>query len=342
MQGSKTVRLAIAGLRHPHIETIIDEARQRTDVELVAIAERDPAVRAEYGAKLQVPDFADHNEMFATTAIDVVGIGAINAHRGPIAADALRAGLHVIADKPLCTSLDQLADIESAWRSGDRLLSIAFEKRFYPPTLALGSLVAGRELGRLAIIAASAPHKLTRSRRPNWMFDHNAYGGVINDLAVHDIDLLLHFSGAKSGRLQAFARNTGNTDRPEFQDTAIVTMSTDDGLLATLEVHWLSPEAAPYHGDYRMRLVGTEGTAELLWKDGRLDVATHNRPPWTPPLPERLRPAQDFFDAVLAGGSPNITAEASFAATRIALLAQRSADQGGTPVRWDLTGEATR
>jgi predicted dehydrogenase len=339
VQGSKSIRLAIAGLRHPHIDAIIDEARLRTDVELVAIAEQEPAIRTQYAAKLQVREYADHNEMFARSGADVVGIGAINAHRGRIATDALRAGLHVLADKPLCTTLDQLTEIESAWRTSGRALSIAFEKRFYPATLALEPLLAERELGRLAIVAASAPHKLTRARRPGWMFDRDAYGGIINDLAVHDIDLLLHFSGAKAGHLQASVSNTGNTDRPEFQDAAVVSLRTDDGLLATFEVHWFSPEAAPYHGDYRMRLVGTQGTAELLWKDNRLDVATHARPPWTPPLPDRLRPAQDFFDAVLAGKSPRITAEASFAATRLALLAQQSAE-AGTPIRWDLTADS--
>lgn len=336
MKRQRTVRLAVAGLRHPHIETILDEARLRPDVELVAIAEVDPDIRAEQAARLGVPAHADHRELLDRGDVDVVGIGAVNADRGRIAADALRRGVHVIADKPLCTTMAALAEVEAAWTAGDAVLSIAFEKRFYPPTLAFDRLFADGTIGRLAVVAASAPHKLKRASRPAWMFDHAAYGGVVNDLAVHDLDLLLHYSGAKSGSLQAFARNVGNTDRPDFQDTAVVALQTDDDLLATTEVHWLSPEAADYHGDYRMRLVGTEGTAELLWKDDLLTVATHTRPPWTEPLPPRQRPAEDFFDALLAGRPPRVSAEASFAATRLALLAQDSADRGGATVRWNL------
>src|SRR5262249_44021196 len=106
---TKRIRLGIAGLRHRHIETIIDEARRRPDVELTAIAEPDETVRREYESTLDVPAFADHREMYAAGNLDAVGVGAVNADRGGIVVDALVAGLHVIADKPLCTTLGDLA-----------------------------------------------------------------------------------------------------------------------------------------------------------------------------------------------------------------------------------------
>jgi len=332
-----SLSLAVAGLRHPHIETIIDEARLRPDVALAAVAEPEPEIRARYAARLGVPGYADHREMLDAVHVDVLGVGAVYGERGGIVSDALLAGVHVLADKPLCTTLADLDAIERAWRDSDRHLSVAFEKRFYPPTIAAGRLVAEGELGQLVMISASAPHKLTRQRRPEWMFDRARYGGIINDLAVHDIDLLLHFSGATSGTLRAFTGNRANPDRPGFEDYGLVTLCSDDGVLASAEVNWLSPEAASYHGDYRMRLVGTDGTAELLWKDDVLAVATHSRPPWREPLPGRLRPAQDFFDALAGGRPPAVTARDALAATRIALLAQRSAGEHRA-MPWDASG----
>ena len=322
------IALAIAGLRHPHIETIIDEARLRQDVKLIAIADSDPDIRAGYAASLGVPAYPSHREMLQAEQADVVGVGAEYGARGAIVRDALAAGVHVLADKPLCTTLADLEAIEAAWRASGRHLSVAFEKRFYPPTLAADRLVAEGELGDLVTIAASAPHKLTRARRPDWMFDRDQYGGILNDLAVHDIDLLLHFTGATRGWLRGFAGNRANADRPGFEDYGLITFRTDDGVLATLEVNWLSPEAASYHGDYRMRLTGTLGTAELCWKDDAASVATHRRSPRLEPLPRRLRPAEDFFDALTDGRPPAVTAQDALAATRIALLAQRSADTG--------------
>ena len=187
------------------------------------------------------------------------------------------------------------------------------------------------------MISSSAPHKLTRERRPDWMFDRNLYGGIINDLAVHDIDLLLHFSDARCGKLWAFAGNRANADRPDFEDHALVALRADDGVLASIEVSWLSPEAASYHGDYRMRLVGTKGTAELRWKDDILAVATHSRPPRLERLPEGLRPAEEFFDALTGNRRPEVTAEDALAATRIALLAQRSAAERQS-MSWNIPG----
>jgi predicted dehydrogenase len=335
------MRLVIAGLRHPHIETIIDEARLRPDVTLVAVAEPDEAIRAQAHERLGVPLFADHRQLLAQVEADVLGIGAINADRAEIAIDALHAGLHVIADKPLCTSLEQLDRLETAYAQADSHLSVALEKRFYPVTLAAERVLADGELGEVAVVTASAPHKLTRARRPAWMFDRSRYGGILNDLAVHDLDLFLHVTGALGGQVTAFTGNKANPDRPDFDDYGLAVLRTDDGTLGSFEVTWLSPEAADYHGDYRLRLTGTEGTADLRWREGVLTVATHHRPPREVELPAGLRPAQNFFDALVGGTEPAVTAAASFAATRLALLAERSATFDA-PQRWDVAATSGR
>lgn len=98
-----------------------------------------------------------------------------------------------------------------------------------------------------------------------------------------------------------------------------------------MEANWLSPQAADVHGHYRMRLTGSEGTAELDWAYNTLGVATHDRAPWQEPLGEPRRPAAYFFDALAAGVEPEVGTAASLLATRVALLAQRSADSGGLP-----------
>lgn len=334
------MRLVIAGLRHPHIETIIEEAQQRADVRLVAIAEPDEGIRARARQRLGVPAFADHARMLADIGADVVGIGAINADRADIAIDCLRAGLHVLCDKPLCTSIEALDRLEATYADASTHLSLALEKRFYPVTLAAEQVLASGELGTLTVLAASAPHKLTRAHRPDWMFVRERYGGIVNDLAVHDIDLALQFTGADRGDVCGFTGNAGNHDRPDFDDHGLVVLRTDTGVLATLEVNWLSPEAADYHGDYLLRLTGTEGTADLSWRAGRLSVATHRRAPRDVELPAGLRPAQDFFDALATGRAPVVTAAASFAATRVALLAEKSAALART-LRWQTGHAAT-
>ena len=323
------IRFGLAGLRHPHLEYLLKEIEGRPeDVRIVALAEDDPAIREEFGNRLGVTAYEDYREMLAEEQLDAVGVVAVNGERGRVVADCLTTGHHVIADKPLCTTLDDLNRVESAWRRSGRRLSLLLDKRFYPPTLAVREILAKGELGDLALAWASGPHRLRRATRPDWMFRAQSYGGILNDLCIHDIDLLLWFTGARSGSVQGIAGNRGNPDLSEFQDYGQVMLRTANGLLATIEAHWFSPEAAPYHGDYRIVLTGTEGTAELRFAHNELLVATNTRAPEIRDLPPTGSVVGDFFNAILTGEIPSVRTEELLTATRVALLAQTSVNSG--------------
>ena len=321
------IQFGLAGLRHSHVDYILQEIERRPDnVRLVAIAEDDPALREEYGRRLGVSAYADYRELLARERLDAVGVVAVPGVRGRVVADCLASGLHVIADKPLCTTLPDLDLVEAAWRQSGRLLSVLLDKRFYAPTLALREILVAGELGDLALAWASGPHRLRRATRPAWMFRHATYGGILNDLCIHDIDLLLWFTGARAGKVQGLAGNRAHPELPEFQDHGQVLLRTDTGLLATIEAHWFSPEAAPYHGDYRMVLTGAEGTAELRWAHNELHLATNRRPPERVALPQSGSVAADFFDAVVSGREGIVMTSEILTATRVALLAQTTAN----------------
>jgi predicted dehydrogenase len=332
-----TIKLGVAGVGHPHINTIIAEAESRPDVKLMGIAERDPGLRTAYAERHEVKAVAAHDELLDACALDVVAVGDVFGHRGTVVADALRAGVHVLSDKPLCTTRDDLDAVHQAWRGSGRHLSVAFEKRFSAPTIAAMEVIASNELGDIALITATGPHKLLRDQRPDWMFRASTYGGVLNDLIVHDIDLMLRFTEARRGEVTGYVGNYGNPDVPEFEDAGLAVVHIDDGPVASLDAHWFNPNAAPYHGDYKMRIVGTEGTADLLWKDDRLIAGTHRRAPADVSLPPRRRPAEDFFDALAHGTEPQVTAADALAATSIALAAQESAHGGRRPMTWDVS-----
>lgn len=326
-----TIRLGIAGVRHPHIGSLFESIQRHSDiVTLVALAEDDAPLRAQYVSQCNAATryYTDYHEMLAVEALDVVAVAAINDARGAIVCASLDAGAHVLTDKPLCTTLDDLNAIEAAWRRGDRHLGMMFEKRFWAPTEALSALLQSGELGNLALAWASGPHRLRRATRPAWMFDPARYGGILNDLAIHDIDLLLWLSGARAGQVQGFTGNLANRDVPEFANYGQVHLRTMDGLLATIEVHWLSPEAAPYHGDYRLVLTGTEGTAEARWTDNELRVTTHRAAPRLVPLSPPQSVVDDFLLAISRGAAPAIRTPEVLTATRVALLAQSTANSG--------------
>jgi predicted dehydrogenase len=319
--------MAVAGLRHPHVETMLAEAG-RPDVGLVAISDTDDAVRAQRAAQLGVPGLASHHELLELCP-DVLAVAAVNSDRAEIIVDGLAAGCHVIADKPMCTTLADLEAIATAARSSTGSLTLLLEKRWYPETQACLAIVRQGDLGDVVAIEACGPHRLRPSTRPGWMFDPLRYGGLVNDLAVHDLDLARVFGrvtgSVATGRVTAVAR-ASRSEPTRFADHASVLVEFDGGPLVQASVDWLSPDAAPYHGDYRMRLTGTLGTADLKWRERRLTVATDARPPRDVALRPPARAAEAVFDALLKGEPLEPDLDDSLEATRLALLAQQAAD----------------
>jgi predicted dehydrogenase len=320
-------------MAHQHVLYLFNELPHRPDVRLVAASEPDPAFRATYADRtVGVPVYHDHRELLGAHDVDVVAVAGVYSRRAEVVIDALNMGAAVIADKPLCTSLDQLTLIEQAARETGGLVSVMFEKRGYPVTVAARRLITDGALGDLTLLASTGPHKLRHHERPAWFFGEQ-YGGILGDLAVHDVDMVLTLTGATEGIVTGSTGKRAYPQHPTFSDHGAMLLTTATAL-ATIDAHWLSPEAAESNGRYQMRVVGTRGTAELRWTEGVLEVATHGRSTWHEPLPQGRRPAEDFFTALLGGEQPEVGTAQSLAATRVALLAQRSADRGGVIEHW--------
>lgn len=331
------MKVAILGAAHQHVDYALAEVEHREELELVAVAEADETLRRRFLPGIEVPSYRSAQELLAEYDVDVALVAGIYSQRADATVAALRAGAHVLADKPLCTSLEQLAQVRAAAEQARRHVSIVFEKRFHPATLALRQLLAEGVLGKIAMIASTGPHKLNQAARPGWFLDRATYGGIAGDLPIHDIDLVLDLVAEQEGRaaalqgsVSAFVGNARASDHPDFDDHVSLLLHAG-GVPATIEANWLGPEAADVHGHYRMRITGSEGTAEVDWAYHRLTVTTHDRERREVPLGPAQRPAQYFFDALLVGDEPEVTTAASLQATEIALKAQQSALDAGAP-----------
>ena len=332
------MKVAILGAAHQHVDYALTEVGQRDELELVAASEPDPQLRERFLAGISAPLYDTPHQLLDVHDVDVALIAGVYSERAEAAIAALRAGAHVLADKPLCTSLEQLESIREAVEESGRHVSIVFEKRFYPATLALRRLLAAGVLGSIAMVASTGPHKLVQPTRPAWFLDPATYGGIAGDLPIHDIDLVLDLVGEQQGAIpcgtvSAHIGNARADDHPGFDDHVALLLRAGE-VPATIEANWLGPEAADVHGHYRMRVTGTLGTAEIDWAYHRLTVTTHDREIWDEPLGPARRPAQYFFDALSAGEQPEITTAASLLATEVALKAQLSAEHGGAPQRF--------
>jgi predicted dehydrogenase len=330
---SQTIDIAIIGAAHPHVEYVLSEIANRTDVRVVAVADRDAARRAELERRTMAPGYADPSALLNAHQVQAAAVFTEFGLRAPIVVELLRRGIFAIADKPMAVTMEQLGLIEEALAGRD-LLTLLLEKRFYPVTLALRSIIDSGELGDVVSITATGPHKLIPSRRPAWMFEPSTYGGILADLTVHDIDLALWLTGYTSGTVSGWVSPIPAAGTTNFPALGRAILACDDGPQCAIEVDWIQPEASPRHGDYAMRISGTKGRADVLFAENRLLVETETRSRREVDLPPGASPAGFAFDHLVRGETLQIPTMDALRATRIAILAQESAANGGQPMRW--------
>ena len=176
----------------------------------------------------------------------------------------MNAGKDVMLDKPGCTTLEQLKEIENTAKKTGKIFSIDFSERFEVPSVqAAYDLIQAGEIGDVVQTIGMGPHRLNIHTRPDWFFDYDQYGGILCDIASHQIDQFLFFTGSKN--VEIINSSTGNFSNPEhnkFEDFGEILIHGDKGR-GYIRVDWYTPDALPNWGDGRLTILGTKGYIEL-------------------------------------------------------------------------------
>lgn len=145
-----------------------------------------------------------------------------------------------------------------------RILSVCFSERFVVRACeAAARLVAAGAIGRVIQTTGLGPHRLNRAIRPPWFFRPAAFGGILTDIASHQIDQFLAFTGRPTARiLLAHAANRALPEVPGFQDYGEIVLAAGEAR-GFIRVDWFTPDGLPTWGDGRLFLLGTEGTIEV-------------------------------------------------------------------------------
>lgn len=336
-RSSKPWRIAFAGFRHGHIMSLYDLAQREPRMQLVAACEPDAAaadaIRRQGKVQLTHPDL---KAMLAGAQCDIIAIGDYFAARGGIAIAALQAGKHVIADKPLCTSLDELRQIEKLSR--DRKLSVGcmLDMRGSAAVRTLRRLILAGEIGDVHTIVVTGQHPLLPGSRPAWYFEPGKHGGTINDIAIHAMDALPWITGRRIVRTCA-ARvwNARAPEHPHFKDAAQFMLQLDNGGGILGDVSYLAPDGCGYSAPQYWRLTchGTGGVAEIAGDSRPLILATHADKSFReitldPPRPNVA--IYDFLDEIegASGSDSPLTTPVVLQSSRQALEVQKVADAG--------------
>ena len=237
-------RFAAIGLDHRHIYHQVGELIA-AGAECAGYCPLTSDQRVLDGFRERFPDLVavDRERLFDDPSIDIIVSAAIPRDRAAIAVRAMRAGKDVMVDKPGATTLAQVAEIEAVARETGRIFSICFSERFVVRACeAAARLVAEGAIGRVVQTVGLGPHRLNRAIRPGWFFERDAYGGILVDIASHQIDQFLFFTGAGEARIVASATaNNALPDVPEFEDFGEILLE-GGGASGFIRVDWYTPD----------------------------------------------------------------------------------------------------
>ena len=259
------LRFAAIGLDHRHIyhqvgrllEIGAECAGYWTEGEpapLRGFVERFPALR-------RVDDPA---RLLEDPSIRLIVSAGVPDQRADLAVRAMRHGKDVMVDKPGVVSPAQLAEVKRVQAQTQRIWSVDFSERFEVRAMTRAAdLIAAGAIGDVVHLAGFGPHRINRALRPGWFFEPARYGGILCDLASHQIDQLLYLAGAADAEVVTSAvANRANPEHPEFEDYGEVLLRTER-VTGFFRVDWYTPDGLATWGDGRLTVLGTEGFIEV-------------------------------------------------------------------------------
>ena len=211
-----------------------------------------------------LPRVGEPRRLFDDPGIHLIVSAAIPDERAGIAVRAMRQGKDVMVDKPGVTTLGQLAEVERVRAETGRIWSVDFSERFEVRAMTRAAeLVEAGAIGEVVHLTGFGPHRLNRPLRPPWFFDRGRTGGILCDLASHQIDQFLYLTGAPDAEVAASAvANRANPQDPELEDYGEVLLRTQ-GATGFFRVDWYTPDGLPTWGDGRLTVLGTNGYIEI-------------------------------------------------------------------------------
>ena len=237
------LKILFNGFRHSHIYALYQNVLQCADFEIAGCLENNTAARQEAQEKLGALFSEQSYEAWLASDIDVVAIGGAYGERGDAVIKALRAGKHVIADKPICTDLKQLEQIEKLCTENGKKLICMLDLRYLSQSLAAEKLLKSGQLGQVRNVAFNGQHCVEYGKRPSWYFVEGMHGGTINDLAIHGIDLVRMLTGLEFEQADAARCWNAYADKePTFRDCAMFMARLENGAGVMADVSYSSPK----------------------------------------------------------------------------------------------------
>ena len=220
--------------------------------------------------------YASYEEMALAEAarpdgIEAVSIVTPNHLHAPIARTFLNAGIHVICDKPLTTSVEEAEDLVELVEKSGKLFVLTHNYSGYPMIRQARSMVANGELGDIRVIQVEYPQdwltersELSGNKQAEWRTDpaRSGAGGAIGDIGTHAYHLAGFVSGLETE--QVLAQLTSFVEGRSLDDDVQIMLRYKGGARGSL---WASQVAVGNENGLKLRIYGSKGGLEWTQAD---------------------------------------------------------------------------
>jgi len=236
------------------IPAILEEARSH----LYGVVTRDPAKAVPYQTRV----WTSLDEALKDSAIDAVYVASPVVLHARQTIAALRAGKHVLCEKPMAMNYAEACSMEEAAVETDRVLGIAYYRRMYGKIRRAKELIEGGAIGK-PVVAEATAHSYFNDEdgTRSWLLHRSlAGGGPLYDIASHRIDAF-NFLFGKPVRACGHISNLVHIN--DVEDNATVLIEYESGVRGIVDVRWHSRI-----GRDEFRIRGVDGEIELTPLNG--------------------------------------------------------------------------
>lgn len=302
------------------------------------------------GVDQPLATFTDHRDLLESGLCDVVVIASPNHTHHDVLLDVLDAGVHVLIEKPLCTTIEDCRDVINRAEATDipgRVIWMGLEYRFMPPTQRILTEVRAGTVGEVQMVAIREHRFPFLMKVGDWNRFNRNTGGTLVEKCCHFFDLMNLLVDDRPVRVMASgAQDVNHLDEryngetPDIIDNAFVIVEYQRGARAMLD---LCMFAEASRNEQEISVVGHLGKVEALVSEGIIRIGrrsdgygnVHTEPVADSDIRHvGMHHGASYLehvamrDAIISGSEPAVTLRDGLASVALGVAAHRSIDEG--------------
>ncbi len=305
------------------------------------VPERAKALAEQYGGTAY-----DSIEALLASDVDAVSVCVANAYHAQASIQALKAGKHVLCEKPMATTPEDCEAMVAAAKAAGKFLMIGQNQRLAKAHVKAREIIESGEMGKVITFETHFAHPGPEGWtgvRDSWFFDKKvASFGVMADLGVHKTDLIHYLTGKKIVRTSAVLATLDKTfsdGRPiTVDDNAYAIYTMEDGVVGTMHVSWTN-----YGNENNSTKIYMEGGVLRMYDDPKYSLIVEKRDGEVIPYELDLLTSNKeqttggrtstgvidaFVESIITNTPPAISGESAMHAMKVVFANEQSAQLG--------------